>query len=125
MVCVAAISNAILWTHFVTPRGNQTQQDQTNRVSYYKKEEYEESEHNSSCSGLVRLYTSMLGLGGIHVKVENEIEYAFALFFEEGLAGLSCAESMMHLCNSQDMLIWNGPFEPDHWFYSLLEFWLT
>ena len=47
------ISNAILWTHFVTPRGDQTQHDQTNQVSYYKKERSEESGNNSSCSGLV------------------------------------------------------------------------
>ena len=47
------------------------------------------------------------------MKVENNIEYAFALFLKKGLAGLSCAESMMHLCNLQDMLVWNGPFEPD------------
>jgi len=46
MVCVVPISNAILWTHFVTPRGDQTQQDQTNWVSYYKKEESEELEYN-------------------------------------------------------------------------------
>jgi len=54
---VWSISNAILWTHFVTPRGNQTQQDQTNRVSYYKKERTEESgkfEYNSTCPGPVR-----------------------------------------------------------------------
>jgi len=51
--CDVTISNAILWTHFVTPRGDQTQQDQTKQVSYYKKGESEESEHNSSCSGLV------------------------------------------------------------------------
>jgi hypothetical protein len=53
------ISNAILWTHFVTPHGDQTQHDQTNQVSYYKKEESEESGNNSSCSDLVGLYTSM------------------------------------------------------------------
>lgn len=29
--------NAKLWTHFVTPSGDQTQQDQTRQVSYYKK----------------------------------------------------------------------------------------
>jgi len=46
-VCVVSISNAILWTHFVTPRGDQTQQDQTNWVSYYKKEESEELECSS------------------------------------------------------------------------------
>jgi len=51
-----SISNAILWTHFVTPRGDQTQQDQTKWVSYHKKEQSEESEDNS---GLVGLYTSM------------------------------------------------------------------
>jgi hypothetical protein len=34
-------SNAILWTHFVTPRGDQTQQDQTEQVSYYKRGEAE------------------------------------------------------------------------------------
>jgi hypothetical protein len=48
--------NAILWTHFVTPRGDQTQHDQTNRVSYYKKERSEELgnlKHTSSGSGLV------------------------------------------------------------------------
>jgi len=67
-VCVASISNAILWTHFVTPRGDQTQQDQTKQVSYYKKEESEELEDNSSHSGLVGLYTSMRG---VHVKVEK------------------------------------------------------
>jgi hypothetical protein len=43
-VCGKSISNAILWTHFVTPRGDQTQQDQTMWVSYHKKEESEESE---------------------------------------------------------------------------------
>src|SRR6202521_1143261 len=56
-VCGMSISNAILWTHFVTPRGNQTQQDQTNRISYYKKERTEESgkfEYNSTCPGPVR-----------------------------------------------------------------------
>jgi len=79
-VCVMSISNAILWTHFVTPRGNQTQQDQTSRVSYHKKEESEESEGDSSHSGLVGLYTSMWAncVQG-DVKVENKIEYAFAL----------------------------------------------
>lgn len=66
-VCVVAISNAILWTHFVTPREDQTQQDQTMRVSYYKKERTEESEYNS---GLVGLSTSM-GLSGlVCMKVE-------------------------------------------------------
>jgi hypothetical protein len=48
--------NAILWTHFVTPRGDQTQHDQTNPVSYYKKERSEELGnliHTSSGSGLV------------------------------------------------------------------------
>jgi hypothetical protein len=45
------------------------------------------------------------------MKVENYIEYAFVLVSKKikGLAGLSCAESMMHLCELQDMLIWNGP----------------
>ena len=38
------ISNAILWTHFVTPREDQAQQDQTMWVSYHKKEESEELE---------------------------------------------------------------------------------
>jgi hypothetical protein len=42
MVCVVPISNAILWTHFVTPHADQTQQDQTKQVSYYKKGKYEE-----------------------------------------------------------------------------------
>jgi len=41
-VCVVLISNAILWTHFVTPQGDQPQHDQTNRISYYKKERHEE-----------------------------------------------------------------------------------
>ena len=36
-VCVEPISNAILWTHFVTPRGYQAQQDQTDQISYCKK----------------------------------------------------------------------------------------
>jgi hypothetical protein len=57
MVCGMSISNAILWTHFVTPCGNQTQQDQTDRVSNYKKERTEESgkfEYNSTCPGPVR-----------------------------------------------------------------------
>ena len=56
---VWSISNAILWTHFVTPRGNQTQQDQTTWVSYHKKEESEELDDDSSHSDLVGLYTSM------------------------------------------------------------------
>ena len=33
-------------------------------------------------------------------RLKNKIEYAFALFLKKGLAGLSCAESMMHLCNN-------------------------
>jgi len=59
MVCGMSISNAILWTHFVTPRGNQTQQDQTTWVSYHKKEESEELDDDSSHSDLVGLYTLM------------------------------------------------------------------
>ena len=39
-----------LWTHFVTPRGDQTQQDQTKQVSYYKKEESEELDYLDYCS---------------------------------------------------------------------------
>jgi len=52
-VCAAPISNAILWTHFVTPRGDQTQQDQTNQVSYYKREgseDWGDLKHNSKWS---------------------------------------------------------------------------
>jgi len=78
MVCVTSISNAILWTHFVTPHADQTQQDQTNWVSYYKKEESEELEHNSSSSGLVGLVHFCFGIdlnkhvsrGGVLVKGE-------------------------------------------------------
>jgi hypothetical protein len=51
-VCAVPISNAILWTHFVTPRGDQTQYDQTKRISYYKKEKSEQSEYNSDLVGL-------------------------------------------------------------------------
>jgi len=64
MVCVVPISNAILWTHFVTPHEDQTQQDQTNWVSYYKKEEYEELgnlEHISSGPDLVELVILLFG----------------------------------------------------------------
>jgi hypothetical protein len=60
-VCAAPISNAILWTHFVTPRGDQTQHDQTKQLSYHKKEESEELKDNSSHSGPVGLCTSMWG----------------------------------------------------------------
>jgi hypothetical protein len=59
IVCGMSISNAILWTHFVTPHGNQTQQDQTTWVSYHKKEESEELDDDSSHSDLVGLYTLM------------------------------------------------------------------
>ena len=124
-----SISNAILWTHFVTPRGNQTQHDQTKRVSYYKKEESEELEYNESHSSLVGLYTSMLERGEqakrvycwAYTKVEiNRV----CLCGSEGLAGLSFAESMLHLCKLQDMLIWNGLFEPDGFFQLLMVGWL-
>lgn len=57
---MTSISNAILWTHFVTPRGDQTQHDQTKQVSYCKKEKSEESDELQCNSGLVGLYTSML-----------------------------------------------------------------
>ena len=57
------VKNAILWTWFVTPRGDQTQQDQTKQVSYYKREESEESDnlkcYNLDCLSLVGLYTSV------------------------------------------------------------------
>jgi len=65
MVCVSKISNAILWTPFVTPHGNQTQYDQTKRVSYYMKERTEESgkfKHNYSCPDLVGSYKLLFGI---------------------------------------------------------------
>ena len=45
-VGVIPISTAILWTHFVTPHEDQTQQDQTRQLSYHKKEQSEELKDN-------------------------------------------------------------------------------
>jgi uncharacterized membrane protein YgcG len=78
-VCVAPISSAILWTHFVTPRGDQTQQDQTNHFSYCKKGKSLERVGMGFCSGPVETSGTSLMLGGLSfcMKVENYIEYAF------------------------------------------------
>ena len=38
VICAGPISNAILWTHFVTPHGFLPQYDQTEQVAYCKKE---------------------------------------------------------------------------------------
>jgi hypothetical protein len=101
-VCAAPISNAILWTHFVTPRGDQTQYDQTNWISYYKKEKSEQSECKFWPSRTL----------DFTCKGWNILSMPLC-FDPEGLAGLSCAESMMRFCKLNRICWFGMDSEPD------------
>lgn len=63
----APISNAILWTHFVTPRGDQPQQDQTKHLSYCKKEGSKEQSGLQSLLGPCTLIEN----GGTSTRLKN------------------------------------------------------
>jgi len=108
-VCVVSISNAILWTHFVTPRGDQTQHDQTNWVSYYKKDRVWRVG--------IQFWPSMTLDFDLMLGACAKVEINLVCLCEEGLAGLSCAESMMHLCDT-DRICWFGM---DSWAKSWIE----
>ncbi len=68
-ICDTKISNAILWTYFVTPHGDQTQHDQTKQVSYYMKGESEDKQN--AIIVILCQYVSVLLSGVLLVRRYN------------------------------------------------------
>jgi hypothetical protein len=97
VICAGPISNAILWTPFVTPRGFLPQYDQTKQVAYCKKERA-----RRGWPWLVWLAYFVLITGGCRgwniERSHFSIQVCLCFFFFEGLAGSFCTESTAQFC---------------------------
>jgi len=114
MACVAPISNAILWTPFVTPRGDQAQLDQTDRFSYCKKGKSLERAGSDLLFWPSRTPRLLWYWGAAFkwracTKVEINWVCLCAFSFEWGRLACPVPNQWRVSVIYRAMLIWNGP----------------